>query len=137
LSKVEGCGGLRGSQLSWGDKEVTMQYLELKGGDIGASKLLGDIRVRSCCLTSRSIISTGSSTKLSLSSSQSSFIGMTRDSSDKHFFRLEMWKVLWTLLSSSGSFILHATGPIRSRILNGPMYQGLSFPRFPNRMTPL
>ncbi|GJX76333.1 ribonuclease H-like domain-containing protein [Tanacetum coccineum] len=47
LSKVEGCGGLRGSQLSWGDKEVTMQYLELKGGDIGASKLLGDIRVRS------------------------------------------------------------------------------------------
>ncbi|GJW46115.1 hypothetical protein Tco_0077761 [Tanacetum coccineum] len=33
---------------------------------------------------------------LSLSSSQSSFIGMMRDSSDRHSFRLEMWKVLWT-----------------------------------------
>ncbi|GKC96678.1 hypothetical protein Tco_1162120 [Tanacetum coccineum] len=42
------------------------------------------------------MISTDSSTKLSLSSSRSSFIGMTRDSSNKHFFRLEMWKVLWT-----------------------------------------
>nr|GFA68842.1 hypothetical protein [Tanacetum cinerariifolium] len=29
-----------------------------------------------------------------------------------------------------------ATGPIRSRILNGPMYRGLSFPRFPKGMTP-
>ncbi|GKF73115.1 hypothetical protein Tco_0219447, partial [Tanacetum coccineum] len=44
------------------------------------------------------MISTGSSTKLSLSSRRSSFIGMTRDSSDKHFFRLETWKVLWILL---------------------------------------
>ncbi|GJU90229.1 hypothetical protein Tco_1302652 [Tanacetum coccineum] len=42
---------------------------------------------------SRSKIYTGSSTKLSLSSSRSSFIGMTRDSSDKHFFRLETWKL--------------------------------------------
>ncbi|GJT52563.1 hypothetical protein Tco_0978720 [Tanacetum coccineum] len=74
------------------------------------------------CLTSRSIISTGSSTKLSLSSSRSSFIGMTRDSSDKHFFRLETWKVLWILLSSSGSSSLYATGPIRSRILKGNRY---------------
>ncbi|GJR65885.1 hypothetical protein Tco_0011950 [Tanacetum coccineum] len=39
------------------------------------------------------MISTGSSTKLSLSSSRSSFIGMTRDSPDKHFFILETWKV--------------------------------------------
>nr|GEU93913.1 retrovirus-related Pol polyprotein from transposon TNT 1-94 [Tanacetum cinerariifolium] len=61
----------------------------------------------------------------------------TRDSSDKHFFRLEMWKVLWTLLSSSRSSGLYATRPIRSRILNGPMYRRLSFPCFPNRMTPL
>ncbi|GJU08900.1 hypothetical protein Tco_1125330 [Tanacetum coccineum] len=72
------------------------------------------------------MISTGSSTKLSLSSSRSSFIGMTRDSSDKHFFRLETWKVLWTLLSSSGSSSLYATGPIRSRILKGPILQALS-----------
>ncbi|GKB33733.1 hypothetical protein Tco_0873134 [Tanacetum coccineum] len=43
LSKVEGCGGLGGSRLTWGDKEVTMQYLELKGGDRGACKLLGDV----------------------------------------------------------------------------------------------
>ncbi|GKE68153.1 hypothetical protein Tco_1526225 [Tanacetum coccineum] len=54
------------------------------------------------------MISTGSSTKLSLSSSRSSFIGMIRDSSDKHFFRLKTWKVLWTLLSSSGSSSLYA-----------------------------
>ncbi|GKD69960.1 hypothetical protein Tco_1324050 [Tanacetum coccineum] len=40
-----------------------------------------------------------------------------KGSSDKHFFRLETWKVLWTLLSSSGSSSLYATGPIRSRIL--------------------
>nr|GFB40317.1 putative reverse transcriptase domain-containing protein [Tanacetum cinerariifolium] len=51
---------------------------------------------------------------------------MTRDSSYKHFFRLETWKVLWTFLSSSGSPSLYATRPIRSRILNGPMYRGLS-----------
>ncbi|GKG16621.1 hypothetical protein Tco_0361578, partial [Tanacetum coccineum] len=43
LSKVEGCGGLRGVRLVWGDKEVTMQYLVLKGGDRGAYKLLGDV----------------------------------------------------------------------------------------------
>nr|GEW19416.1 hypothetical protein [Tanacetum cinerariifolium] len=60
---------------------------------------------------------------------------MTRDSSDRHFFRLEMWKVLWTLLSSSESSSLCATGPIRSKILNGPMYRGLSFPYFPNQLT--
>ncbi|GJZ30156.1 ribonuclease H-like domain-containing protein [Tanacetum coccineum] len=30
LGKVEGCGGLGGSRLTWGDKEVTIQYLELK-----------------------------------------------------------------------------------------------------------
>ncbi|GJZ69492.1 hypothetical protein Tco_0633042 [Tanacetum coccineum] len=82
------------------------------------------------------MISTGSSTKLSLLSSRSSFIGMTRDSSDRHFFRLETWKVLWTLLSSSGSSSVYATGPTLSRILNGLMYQGLSFPHFPNQMTP-
>ncbi|GJW93657.1 hypothetical protein Tco_0173329 [Tanacetum coccineum] len=48
-----------------------------------------------------------------------------------------MWKVLWILLSSSGSSSLYATGPIRSRILNGPMYRGLSFPHFSNRKIPL
>ncbi|GJR91923.1 hypothetical protein Tco_0215934 [Tanacetum coccineum] len=37
------------------------------------------------------------------------------------------------LLSSSGSSSLYTTGPIRSRILNGPMYRGLSFPRLPNQ----
>ncbi|GKD99736.1 hypothetical protein Tco_1387720 [Tanacetum coccineum] len=76
------------------------------------------------------MISTGSSIKLSLSSSQSSFIGMTRDSSDKHCFRLEMWKVLWTLLSSLGSSSLYATRPIRSRILKGPMYRGIKLSSF-------
>ncbi|GKE53006.1 hypothetical protein Tco_1488162, partial [Tanacetum coccineum] len=41
LSKVEGCGGLGGVRLIWGDKEVTMQYLVLKSGDGGACKVLG------------------------------------------------------------------------------------------------
>ncbi|GJW38383.1 hypothetical protein Tco_0064228 [Tanacetum coccineum] len=35
-----------------------------------------------------------------------------RDSSDKHFLRFETWKVLWILLSFSGSSSLYATGPI-------------------------
>ncbi|GJZ20414.1 putative reverse transcriptase domain-containing protein [Tanacetum coccineum] len=41
---------LEASMKMWskkGNKEVTMQYLELKGGDRGTCKLLGDIRVRS------------------------------------------------------------------------------------------
>ncbi|GKA10194.1 hypothetical protein Tco_0689627 [Tanacetum coccineum] len=41
LSKVEGYGGLGGSRITSGDK-VTIQYLELKGGDRGACKLLGE-----------------------------------------------------------------------------------------------
>ncbi|GJR99902.1 hypothetical protein Tco_0316411 [Tanacetum coccineum] len=40
---------------------------------------------------------------------------------------------MWILLSFLGSSSLYTTGSIRSRILNGPMYRGLSFPRFPNR----
>ncbi|GJT66276.1 hypothetical protein Tco_1017756 [Tanacetum coccineum] len=46
---------------------------------------------------------------------RSSFIGMTRDSSDRHFFRLETWKVPWTLLSSLGSLRLygHRANPLR------------------------
>ncbi|GKC25042.1 hypothetical protein Tco_1027192 [Tanacetum coccineum] len=64
------------------------------------------------------------------------FHKMMRDSSDRHFFRLETWKVLWILLSSSGSLSVYATGPTLLRILNGLMYRGLSFPRFPNQMTP-
>ncbi|GJR38839.1 hypothetical protein Tco_1214523 [Tanacetum coccineum] len=46
LSKVEERWGLGGVwALIWGDKEVTMQYLVLKGGDRGACKLLGDVMV--------------------------------------------------------------------------------------------
>ncbi|GKC89802.1 hypothetical protein Tco_1150451, partial [Tanacetum coccineum] len=54
------------------------------------------------CLTSRSIISTGSSTKLSLSLSQISFIGMTRDSSHKLF--------LETLLPVASPLLLQFLG---------------------------
>ncbi|GJY61861.1 hypothetical protein Tco_0462518 [Tanacetum coccineum] len=43
--------GVGGSRLTWSDKEVTMQYLELKGGDRGDFKLLGDvIEVLGCLL---------------------------------------------------------------------------------------
>ncbi|GJY19919.1 hypothetical protein Tco_0392485 [Tanacetum coccineum] len=45
LSMVKGYGGLGGVQLIWGDKEVTMQYLVLKGSDRGACKPLGDVMV--------------------------------------------------------------------------------------------
>ncbi|GKG17901.1 hypothetical protein Tco_0372199, partial [Tanacetum coccineum] len=40
---------------------------------------------------------------------------MRRDSSDKHFFKLETWKVLWTLLSSLGSseFVCHWANPFK------------------------
>ncbi|GJR68544.1 hypothetical protein Tco_0014609 [Tanacetum coccineum] len=53
---------------------------------------------------------------------------MMRDSSNKYFLRLEMWKVLWILLNFLGSSSLYATGSIHSMILNGPIYWGLSFP---------
>ncbi|GJS10088.1 putative reverse transcriptase domain-containing protein [Tanacetum coccineum] len=45
LSKVEGCGGRRGSRLTTSDKEVRKQDLVLKGSDRGACKLLGDVMV--------------------------------------------------------------------------------------------
>nr|GEV33795.1 hypothetical protein [Tanacetum cinerariifolium] len=65
----------------------------------GGQGLLG-MRLCLSCLTSQSMISIGSSTKLSLSSSRNSFIGITRDSSDKHFFKLEIWEDLeWSNVS--------------------------------------
>ncbi|GJX85702.1 hypothetical protein Tco_0336476 [Tanacetum coccineum] len=48
-----------------------------------------------------------------------------------------MWKELWDITGYSGSQGDMLSWPIRSRILKGPMYRGLSFPHFPNRMTPL
>ncbi|KAJ0620062.1 hypothetical protein HanHA89_Chr02g0078221 [Helianthus annuus] len=45
-------------------------------------------------LTSRSVISTGSSTNCNRSSIVSSFNGIIRVSSDKHFFRFDTWKTL-------------------------------------------
>ncbi|GJZ98192.1 hypothetical protein Tco_0670645 [Tanacetum coccineum] len=72
----------------------------------------------------------------SLSSSQISSNEMMRFSSDKHFFMFEMWNVLWIPLSSCGSSSLYATGPTLAKILNGPIYHGLSLPRFPKRIMP-
>ncbi|MFS7964322.1 hypothetical protein Hanom_Chr08g00748881 [Helianthus anomalus] len=45
-------------------------------------------------LTSRSVISTGSSTNRNCSSIVSSFKGTMRVSSDIHFFRFDTWKTL-------------------------------------------
>ena len=87
-------------------------------------------------LTSRSIISTGSSMNRSFSSTCISSKGITNVSSDKHFLRFEIWKTLWTPLSSSGRLSRYATGPILFRISNGPRYHGLSLPRLPKRTTP-
>ena len=72
-------------------------------------------------LTSRSMISTGSSTKLRFGFTCIFSKGMTRDSSDKHFFRLDTWNVSCMPWSSWGSRSLFATGPILARISNGPM----------------
>ena len=42
----------------------------------------------------------------------------------------------WIRLNSGGNSKRYATSPIFSRILNGPIYLGLSFPLFWNRITP-
>ncbi|MFS7911340.1 hypothetical protein Hanom_Chr02g00116951 [Helianthus anomalus] len=52
------------------------------------------------------------------------------------FLRLDTWNVSCTPLSSSGNSNLYATVPILSKIMNGPMYHGFSFPRLPNLTTP-
>ncbi|GJU90542.1 hypothetical protein Tco_1302965 [Tanacetum coccineum] len=154
MAKKEGQGGVLFScSLQGGDGgacKILEWMLDIDGIDRGCMSsftlemqflLHNEIKYKRLCFQLLDVFdpncSTGSSIKLSLSSSRSSFIGMTRDSSDKHFFRLETWKVLRIFMSSLGSSSLYATGPIRSSILNGPMYRGLGFPRFPNQMIPL
>ncbi|GJX00815.1 hypothetical protein Tco_0184728, partial [Tanacetum coccineum] len=117
--------GRSGGQVMWSGGQV-----EWSGGQ-GIAKMT--IRARKVALkgsrkggASWRRVLASSSTKLSLSSGRSSFIGMMRDSSDRHFFKLEMWKVLWTLLSSLGSSSLYATGLTLSRILNGLILKALS-----------
>ena len=60
------------------------------------------MRLRLRVLISRSIISTGFSTKCKDSSIWMSSRRTWRFSSARHFLRLETWKVGWTLLSSWG-----------------------------------
>ncbi|GJY39392.1 hypothetical protein Tco_0425756 [Tanacetum coccineum] len=85
------------------------------------------MQLRLSCLTSRSIISTGSSTKLSLSSSQISFIGMTRDLSHKHF--LEMWKVAscgWSFASAVPGQMTHLVASLTLDSANSCKMHGAS-----------
>nr|GEU90536.1 hypothetical protein [Tanacetum cinerariifolium] len=80
-------------------------------------------------LASRSIISTGSSTKLSLSLSQISFIGMTRDSSDRHFFKSEMWKIFsrgWSFASVVLDQMTHIVASLTLDSVKSCMIQGAS-----------
>ena len=49
----------------------------------------------------------------------------------------ETWKTSCTTVIESGSASQYATRPIRSIILNGPTYQGLSSPFLPNRIITL
>nr|GEU76962.1 hypothetical protein [Tanacetum cinerariifolium] len=56
--------------------------------------LMMGMRLLFSCLISRSMISTGSSTKWSLSSIRSSSNGITSDLSDKRFFKFDTWNVL-------------------------------------------
>ena len=88
------------------------------------------------CLTSWSMISTGSYTNRSCSPPCISSSGIKRVSSDKHFFRFKTWNTLWTPSSSAGKLSWYATGPILFRISNGPIYRGFNLPRFPKRITP-
>ncbi|GKC90799.1 hypothetical protein Tco_1151448 [Tanacetum coccineum] len=83
------------------------------------------MQLRLSCLTSRSIISTGSSTTLSLSSSQISFIGMTRDLSHKYF--LEMWKVAsrgWSFASAVPGQMTHLVASPTLASANSCVMQG-------------
>ncbi|GJX87619.1 hypothetical protein Tco_0339633 [Tanacetum coccineum] len=80
-------------RLVWGDKEVTMKYLELKGDDRGACKLLGDM------------------------------IGNVESTVDI----TELFRKL--------KFICHWANPFKD--FEWSNVPGLSFPRFPKRMTPL
>ncbi|GKC36224.1 hypothetical protein Tco_1048608, partial [Tanacetum coccineum] len=83
------------------------------------------MQLRLSCLTSRSIISTGSSTTLSLSSSQISFIGMMRDLSHKYF--LEMWKVAsrgWSFASAVPGQMTHLVASLKLASENSCVMQG-------------
>ena len=53
-----------------------------------------------------------------------------------YFMSMDTWNTLWTPARADGKANLYATGPIHSRILNGPIKRGLSFPPFSNLSTP-
>ncbi|MFS8027759.1 hypothetical protein Hanom_Chr16g01502471 [Helianthus anomalus] len=61
------------------------------------------MRERLSCLVWRSMISTGFSTKCSVSFIWRSSRGIIKSCSARHFRRFDTPKVGWTLLSSSGS----------------------------------
>jgi hypothetical protein len=58
--------------------------------------------------------------------------GNTLKGSTSAFHSKETWNTLWTLANYEGKFISYVTGPIRFRILNGPMNLGANFPFMPN-----
>jgi hypothetical protein len=65
-----------------------------------------------------------------------SIISMVRSGTRRHFFNWDTWNTLCTADNVSGSWSWYATGPHLSRMGNGPMYRGASFPFTPKWVTP-
>jgi hypothetical protein len=62
---------------------------------------------------------------------------MVRSGTGRHFFNWDTWNTLCTADNVSGSWSRYATGLHCSRMGNGPMYRGASFPFTLKRDTPL
>lgn len=54
-----------------------------------------------------------------------------------YFLSIDTWKTLWAPSKCGGKASWYAKLPTHSRIKNGPMNLGLSFPAEPKRITPL
>jgi hypothetical protein len=61
---------------------------------------------------------------------------MVQSGTRRYFFNWDTWNTLCTADNVSGNWSQYATGPHCSRIGNGPMYRGASFPFTPKRVTP-
>ena len=83
-----------------------------------------------------SVIPTGctSNDKFSFKSTREAF--STWDGSKIYFLSMETWNTSWILSKSRGNSNRYATGPMLSKILNGPMYLGFNLSLFWNRINP-
>ena len=82
-----------------------------------------------------SIMSTGCTSKDKSSLSSTGRALNTCDGFETYFLNIDTWKTLCIWSNFGGNSKYYATGPILSRILNIPMYLGLSFSLFWNQIT--